>query len=323
MTKYKHIFGPVPSRRLGISLGIDLVPFKVCTMDCVYCEIGKTKKLTIQRDEYVDYNEIISEIDSYLSSSPILDFITFSGAGEPTLYSRVGDIIHHLKTNHSNYKIALLTNGSLFTDPKVRNECLDVDLILPSLDAVSDEAFEKINRPHTDLNNQKIINGLIELRKEFNNKIWMEVFIIPGINDNHNELSLLKQSLQKINPDEVQLNSLDRPGTEKWVTSLSKKEMQKIARKFYPINIKIIAKYKSRDDIKSYKKQNEEMIISTLERRPSTEIDLLELTGLKINELNKYLSSLLSKSIIEEEYGNRGLFFKLKIKEDRIHIVNK
>lgn len=323
MTKYKHIFGPVPSRRLGISLGIDIVPFKICTMDCVYCEIGKTKILTIQRDEYVDYNEIISEIDSYLSSSPILDFITFSGAGEPTLHSRIGDIIHHLKANYSNYKIALLTNGSLFTDPKVRRDCLDVDLILPSLDAVSDEAFEKINRPHPDLNNQKIINGLIELRKEFNNKILMEVFIIPGINDNHNEISLLKQNLQKINPDEVQLNSLDRPGTEKWVTSLSKKEMQKIANQFYPLNTEIITKFKPREEIQSYKKQNEETIISTLERRPCTEIDLIELTGLKINELNKYLSSLLSKGKIEEEHSNRGLFFKLKIKEDNIHIVDK
>jgi len=312
MSNYKHIFGPIPSRRLGISLGLDLLPFKVCTMDCVYCEIGKTKKLTLQRDEYVGYNEIISEIDLYLSSSPEVDYITFSGVGEPTLHSRIGEIIHHLKTIYSNYKIALLTNGSLFNNPQVRKECLNVDLILPSLDAFSEESFQRINRPHPDLSNEIIIEGLIELRKELKNQIWLEVFIVPGINDNLNELSLLKQCIHKINPDRVQLNSLDRPGTEKWISPLSKERIQEIADQFYPLKTDIITKSKSRENIKSYKKLNEETIISTLRRRPCTAIDLTELTGLKINELNKYLSSLLSKGIIEEQYCNRGLFLSLR-----------
>ena len=323
MLNYQHIFGPVPSRRLGVSLGIDLVPFKICSLDCVYCEIGKTRKLTIKRDEYVSFNEVISEIDAYLTSCPTLDFLTFSGAGEPTLNNRIGDIIHHLKTNYSQYKIALLTNGTLFTDRQVINECLDVDLILPSLDAVSNEVFQKINRPHPELNNLKIIESLIELRKDYKNKLWIEVFIVPGVNDNVEELLLLKQKLLEINPDLVQFNSLDRPGTEKWVSPLSKEKMQKIANQFYPLKTEIIAKYKPREEIKSYKKQNEETIISLLKRRPCTESDLLELTGLKINEINKYLSSLISNGKIEEEDSTRGLFFKVKNNEQKIYKINK
>lgn len=323
MSNYKHIFGPVPSRRLGVSLGIDLVPFKICSMNCVYCEIGTTKKITIMRDEYVNYNEVITEIDSYLKSSPSLDYITFSGAGEPTLNNRIGDIIHYLKTNFSKYKIALLTNGSLFTDPQVRNECLNADLILPSLDAVSDEAFNIINRPHSELNNTKIIESLIELRKEYKNKLWIEVFIVPGINDKIDELSLLKHKLQEINPDLVQLNSLDRPGTEKWVTPVSKERMEFLAKQLYPLNVEIIKKYETREQIRSYKKENEEIIISVLRRRPCTKIDLIELTGLKMNELNKYLSNLISKDKIEEVYSGRGLFVKAKIEEGTTNTVNK
>lgn len=324
MLNYKHIFGPVPSRRLGVSLGIDLVPFKICSLDCVYCEIGKTKKLTIKRDEYVSYDEVISEIDSYLNNSPQLDYITFSGAGEPTLNNRIGDIIRYLKSNYSQYKIALLTNGTLFTNQQVITECLDADLILPSLDAVSDKVFQKINRPHPELDNLKIIDGLIELRKNYKNKLWLEVFIVNGINDSEEELSLLKQNIQKINPDLVQLNSLDRPGTEKWVTAISSERMIEIANQFYPLKTEIIAKYKSREEINSYKKQNEETIISLLKRRPCTESDLLELTGLKINEINKYLGSLILNGKIEEEYSStRGLFFKVKNNEQTTYKVIK
>ncbi len=123
MSNYKHIFGPVPSRRLGVSLGIDLAPFKICSMNCVYFEIGRTKKLTIKRDEYVNYNEVITEIDSYLKSSPNLDYIIFSGAGEPTLNNRIGDIIHHLKTNYSKYKIIEeYSSRGLFFKPKIEEE---------------------------------------------------------------------------------------------------------------------------------------------------------------------------------------------------------
>ena len=157
--KYKNLFGPVPSRRLGISLGVDLVPHKVCTFNCIYCEVGKTTKLTLERDEYIPFEDIKKELDDYLSRDPKLDFITFSGNGEPTLNSRIGDVIRYIKRDYPKYKLALITNGTLLYDPGVRKEVMDVDVLLPSLDAVSDIPYKKINRPVHGLNIDKITQG--------------------------------------------------------------------------------------------------------------------------------------------------------------------
>ena len=148
--KYKHLFGPVPSRRLGLSLGIDPIPYKTCSFDCVYCECGATTKLTAARKEYIPVDEIISELDSFLSSNPTLDYITFSGSGEPTLNIGIGRVISYLKKNFSQYKIAVLTNSSLFSDPEVREELLLADVIMPSLDAVSENVFQKITDPQVE-----------------------------------------------------------------------------------------------------------------------------------------------------------------------------
>ncbi|MGC9361302.1 MAG: radical SAM protein, partial [Candidatus Syntrophosphaera sp.] len=144
---YKHLFGPVQSRRLGYSLGVDLVPYKYCPLNCVYCEVQHTTHLTLQREEFFLLEEITSELDDFLSSQPELDYITFSGAGEPTLNSHIGDIVSFLKEKYPRYKLALLTNGILLSDAKVRREVLPCDLVLPSLDACHQDSFEKINRP--------------------------------------------------------------------------------------------------------------------------------------------------------------------------------
>ena len=159
---YKYLFGPVPSRRLGISLGVDLVSFKVCSYNCVYCEVGKTTKLTIKRDSYINSKELIKELDDFLEKKPKLDYITFSGNGEPVLNSELGEIIDYLKKNYSQYKIALITNGSLFFDENLIREIEKIDLLLPSLDAVSTKVFKEINKPHHSLNIKKIIEGLIK-----------------------------------------------------------------------------------------------------------------------------------------------------------------
>lgn len=315
MSNYKHIFGPVPSRRLGVSLGVDLVPMKVCTMNCAYCEVGRTTNLTIERDEYVSYDKVIKELNQYLSTSPNLDYITFSGAGEPTLNSKIGDLIKFIKHKYPQYKIALLTNGSLFTAREVRDECSELDIILPSLDAVSDKVFRKINRPHKKLSNEKIIEGLISLRKEFNKQIWLEVFIAPGVNDSLEELALLKETIIKISPDRIQLNSLDRPGIEDWIKPLSEERAEEIKTCFLPLKIELVGKYRFKQKIKRTSSKVEELIISTIKRRPCTVNDLTELTeltGLKVNEINKYLSGLLEKGFIEQEDKNRGLFLKIK-----------
>ncbi|MBL1211849.1 MAG: radical SAM protein [Ignavibacteriae bacterium] len=314
MNNLKHIFGPVPSRRLGISLGIDLVPHKVCTLNCVYCEVGATTKLTIDRDEYVSYKDVLNEIELKLSDLPKLDYITFSGAGEPTLNSRIGDIINYIKNNYPQYKLALLTNGTLFYDKEVRSDCLKSDLIIPSLDAVTDRTFRLINRPYHSLKNEKIIDGLVKLRSEFKNQIWLEVFIIPGMNDNEEELNLLKKNIMNIQPDKVQLNSLDRPGVEEWVQSVDAVKMEEIKNKLKPLPVEIIFRNKNSKRNTAYQKEKESLIISTIRRRPCSLNDLRSITGLKINEINKYLKPLMNNNTVLTKRINNELFYSAVIK---------
>ncbi|PKP51224.1 MAG: radical SAM protein [Candidatus Altiarchaeales archaeon HGW-Altiarchaeales-3] len=328
--KFKHLFGPVPSRRLGISLGIDLIPYKTCTLDCIYCECRKTTNLTIDRKEYIPTGEILNELNEYLKNSPELDYITFAGSGEPTLHSKIGEIINFIKQNYPQYKVAVLTNGTLFYEKELRDELKFADLIIPSLDAASDEVFKKINRPHENLNLSKIINGIAAFRKDFPGEIWIEVFIVPGINDTKNELQKIKKVIEKINPEKIQLNTLDRPGAESWVVPAGEEQIEKIAsflsyRKVrstikniandseaYFLNAEIIAKFTSRKKIKSFKEDIEENIIKTLRRRPCTAEDISKLLGIHLNEVNKYVQALLESGKIREEKEDRGVFFRVK-----------
>ena len=310
--KYKHLFGPVPSRRLGISLGVDLVPHKVCSLNCVYCEVGKTTNLTIERKEYIPLNDILTELRSYLENKPELDYITFSGAGEPLLHNGIGNIITFIKENYPQYKLALLTNSTLLYDKNVRQEILGIDLLLPSLDAVSEKVFKKLNRPNPKLDNDKIIEGLIKFSKDFSGKIWLEIFIVPGLNDTSEELELLKNVIKDIAPDQVQLNTLDRPGTEGWIEPVTKNRMEEIAELLKPLPVEIIAKFQSRNKIRSYQKDVEQQIIETIKRRPCTDKDLSEMLGIHINEINKYLSELLHEGSVTTQQQERGTFFCAK-----------
>lgn len=237
--KLQYIFGPVISRRLGLSLGIDLIPFKTCSLDCVYCECGKTNQLLIERREYVPTAEVTAELDKYLQSNPNIDYLTFSGSGEPTLHSGLGQIIDFIKENYPRYKISLLTNSTLFPQEGVIKEVKDLDLIVPSLDAVSEDIFNKINRPISGVRAAEIVKGLESLRASFAGQLWLEIFIIPGINDHREELQLFKKALQRIRPDKIQLNSLDRLGTENWVPPVAPKNLELIAQ-YLGNNIEIV-----------------------------------------------------------------------------------
>ena len=309
---YKYLFGPVPSRRLGMSSGIDLIPSKVCSLNCVYCECGKTTNLTIERKEYVSYNKVTNELEHYFKNNPAPDYVTFSGSGEPTLNLKIGDIIKFLKSNYPYIPIAILTNGTLFDQKEVRTELLNADLVLPSLDAASELSFKKINRPFHTLNINKYIQGLIDFRKEYSGKIWLEVLILPGYNDNKKDLKLLKDAFVKIKPDRIQLNSLDRPGILNTLRSATRNELQQIADFFGLDNVEIIASAPKRKEIKSYRKDTETAILETIFRRPCTLDDLSEILGLHKNEINKYLDVLESDDKIEIIRQSRGIFYKIK-----------
>ena len=308
---YKHLFGPVPSRRLGMSLGVDLVPHKVCSLNCIYCECGRTTELTLKRKEYISYIEVVKELKNYFSNNPAPDYITFSGAGEPTLNSRFGDVLKFIKSNYPDITVAVLTNGTLFYQKQVRKELLDADLVLPSLDAASDLSFRKINRPFHKLNINEYIQGLVDFRKEYRGKIWLEVLILPGYNDNTEELQILKEAFKKIKPDSIQLNTLDRPGTIAGLKAASKDKLQEIVDFWGLDNVEIIAAAPERKNIKSYRKDTENAILETISRRPCTVADLGKILGLHINEINKYLDVLASENKIKSVREERGLFYKL------------
>ncbi|NPA67181.1 MAG: radical SAM protein [Chlorobi bacterium] len=308
---YKYLFGPVPSRRLGMSLGVDLVPHKVCSLDCVYCECGATAKLTLERKEYILYDKVKEELQHFFSENPDPDYITFSGSGEPSLNSRAGDVLNLVKTLRPGIPVAVLTNGTLLANKDVRKELMNADVVLPSLDAALQSSFVKINRPEKHIDINDYINGIAEFAKEFKGEIWLEVLIIPGFNDGKNDLEALKKAIRKINPDRIQLNTLDRPGAVEGLHPAETERLNEILEFWNFDNAEIIASVPERQKEKSYRKDTETAILETIARRPCTLDDLHKILGIHINEINKYLGVLENKNKITSVRFARGVFYKI------------
>ncbi len=307
--KYEYIFGPVPSRRLGVSLGVDLVKKKTCNLDCVYCECGRTEETTNDRKSYVDKEKVIAEIKDYLDSGNYLDYITFSGWGEPTLNSDIGEILKEIK-KITNIKTAVITNGTLLWMQEVREALMISDVVMPSLDAVSKEVFEKINRPYKSLEIEKIKNGIIEFANEYKGELKLEIFIIDGINNGEKEIDKFKEIIKKIKPSVVQLNSLDRPAPENWVKKADSDILEKIKSALEYDEIEIISKYKSRENIKNYNENSEKLILNMIEKRPCTVEDIVDITGMSKSEVNKYIDILEKEKKTLTILGERGVFIK-------------
>jgi wyosine [tRNA(Phe)-imidazoG37] synthetase (radical SAM superfamily) len=308
---YKYLFGPVPSRRLGISLGIDLVPHKICSLNCVYCECGRTTKLTTERKEYVPVDEVMKEISHFLNTNQAPDYITFSGSGEPTLNSEIGKTLDFIKEKYPEIPVAILTNGTLLINKQVRDEIMKANLVLPSLDAATNDVFRKINRPPKNLTIENCIEGLVSFRNEYSGKINLEVFILPGYNNSLEELNELKKAILRIKPDVVQLNTLDRPGTVTDLTPASRQELQEIVKNWNLENVEIIASAPERKKIHSYRKDVETAILETISRRPCTITDLSQMLGRHINEINKYLDVLDNEKKIKTIKQERGMFYQI------------
>ncbi len=227
----KYIYGPVKSRRLRFSLGITLTPPKVCNFNCVYCQLGKTSNPLCERKEYVSISDILGELKWWMENNPAdtqkINYITLSGSGEPTLNSKIAELIEKVKSL-TNLPIVVITNSSLLGDPAVRKDILSSDIIVPSLDAVTPEIFVKIERPHPDIKLEAIINGLIALRKEYRGKIWLEVMLVKGMNDDLRQIKKLKAVIDEINPDKIQLNSPVRSTAEEGILPVDKGKLKKI-----------------------------------------------------------------------------------------------
>ena len=208
----KYVFGPIKSRRLGISLGVDLVPLKVCPLDCVYCEARATTLLTMERKEYVPVDTVIEELDKTLADSPQLDYITFSGSGEPTLNSRIGDVIRFVKSRYPQYKVCLLTNGLLLGDKELQEDIVQLDLLIPSLDGSNAAEYEAVNRPVSSMPFDKFIAALKDYLPRAPMPVYLELFILPGVNDSDEAISRFADIIRELQVDRIQLNTLDRPG---------------------------------------------------------------------------------------------------------------
>ena len=269
--KSKYLFGPVPSRRLGLSLGVDIVPFKTCTLNCLYCQIGRTPQTTIERKPYVLSETIISEIKEKLAQGLTADYITLSGSGEPTLNTDLGKIIDQVR-QLTHIPIAIITNGTLLYDPAVRADCEKADVVLPSLDASDEQTFQKINRPHPDITLQKLIDGLIAFRRDFSGQIWLEVFLIEGVNSSDDQIQALKGLIERIAPDKVQLNTAVRPTAEPDVVRFDLDKLQEIALKLGP-KAEVVADFAAHH-VKETAEKGAEDILSMLKRRPCSLEDI-------------------------------------------------
>jgi wyosine [tRNA(Phe)-imidazoG37] synthetase (radical SAM superfamily) len=307
-SKPHFVFGPVPSRRLGISLGVDIIPFKTCSLDCLYCECGPTNHLTIERQSFFPPELLLAELRSVLPDIPHLDAITFSGSGEPTLSADLGWLIKEIK-KLSPVPVAVLTNGTLMYLDSVRRDLRLADIILPSLDAATTAAFARINQPHAGLELDRIINGLVALRREFAGKIWLEIFIIKGVNDLETEIAALHKALLLIQPDKIQLNTLDRPPAYAGVQSADFAALEKIRAGWPDLPVEIIKRTGRREEILAFSLNLENSLLNTLRRRPLTLDDLVALTGKEENQLRQYLDVLEKERKIKPVIVGQQIFY--------------
>jgi len=231
----KYIFGPVKSRRLGSSLGINIIPHKTCCFDCIYCQLGPTTNKTLERKEYVNADEVIAELKSFLQDldpkTTQINYLTFSGSGEPTLNLKIGQIISEVK-KISSIPIAVITNSALLSNDEVRHGLLSADVILPTFSFSDNETFFALNKPNPGLKSEDILKGLITLRKEFKGKIWLEIMLVGGVNDNIKRLEKLKEMANLIKPDKIHLNTPTRAPKNLRISLPASKTLDKIKNLF-------------------------------------------------------------------------------------------
>jgi wyosine [tRNA(Phe)-imidazoG37] synthetase (radical SAM superfamily) len=301
-----YLFGPVPSRRLGLSLGVDIVPFKVCTLDCIYCELGRTTQVTIERKEYVPVKAVLAELSKRFAEGLRADFVTITGSGEPTLNINLGQIIDGIR-GITNTPVAILTNGTLFNDKSVRIDCSKADVVLPSLDAGDEQTYQRINRPHKSLHIKDMINGLCLFREEYSGQIWLEVFLIDGVNTGPEQIDKIKEAIEHIRPDKIQLNTAVRPTAERNIKRIKFEKMQTIANRFGK-KCEIIVDFSPNLHRKSVEGKSED-VFSILKRRPCTLDDICAGLGIGVGEALKYVEHLQKQGVIRSERKDGIVFF--------------
>jgi len=309
MKTFRYLYGPVPSRRLGWSLGIDLVPHKVCTYNCIYCQVGRTTEETVVRKEYTPKEEVLEEVRSFLSKEgPPIDHLSLSGSGEPTLHSQIRSIIEGIK-GMSKTPVAVLTNGSLLYEKEVREDLLLADVVLPSLDAVSQEVFRKINRPPGGFSVDNVIAGIVEFRRIYRGQIWLEILFCRGVNDGRDELGRMKEAIDRIGPDRVHLNTVVRPPAETWARPLSNQELEEI-RVFFGERASIITEF-DRHLFSVSEGNRRQEILKILKRRPLSHVDLSKGMGISPEELEGEIRPLVQEGTIRVRFFGDSVYYEM------------
>jgi wyosine [tRNA(Phe)-imidazoG37] synthetase (radical SAM superfamily) len=306
----KMIYGPVPSRRLGISLGVDIVPYKTCSYDCIYCQLGKTTNQTLERKSYVKVSSWLDELKETIDLNSDIDYITFSGSGEPTLNRDIGRMIKKVK-ELTQIPVAVLTNGSLLWDDKIREDLFLADLVVPSLDAVSGGIFQRVNRPMKSLKIEKVLDGIKIFCEQFTGKIYLEIMLVKNINDSEEEIKKINRFAKNLRIDKTQLNTVIRPPGDPKAKPLNKEELIKVKTLFDPkLKVELSADFK-RKTAKAYQKNLEQAIIELLKRRPTRGEEMAVSLGVHPNEIVKYLQILEEKKIIRRSQNKdkSGVYF--------------
>ncbi|MGE3063262.1 MAG: radical SAM protein [bacterium] len=307
----KYLFGPVPSRRLGYSLGIDLVPHKTCTFDCIYCEVGKTTNLTVERQDFNNADEIIKETVDFISSyTGRIDFITFTGSGEPTLNIKLGYIAREIR-KATKIPLALITNTALFNLEEVRKDAMEFDVILPSLDSVTEESFKAVNKPHRSINLESVIEGLMKFAGEYKGKILLEILFVKGMNDSDKEIMALRRILEKIHVDKIQINTVVRPPAYSSAKPIDEADRERI-KNLLGDKVEVELAFTPGNVKKS--NANEDDVKRLLMRRPCTYEQISSALGILSDELNSIIEKLeINNSIRVEKFGEE---FYYSVKND-------
>ena len=301
-----QIFGPVPSRRLGFSLGVDVVPFKTCSLDCIYCQLGRTTNKTIQRKEHVASGSVLREIEEVLRQGKRIDYVTFSGSGEPTLNSGIGKMISRIK-KLTSIPVAILTNGTLLYQARIREDLMGADLVIPSLDTVTGGIFETVNRPHPSLKIDEVITGIHTFSEDFGGKVWLEIVLVKGINDSLEEIERVARVTGKMNLERIQLNTVVRPPAEEFAGPLSREDLENM-KTVLGEKCEIIAEFRKPTQ-RAHEVDVEKRILSMVKRRPLRLVDILQSLGAHRNEIIKYLEALEKKHEIRTKVYNNQVYY--------------
>jgi wyosine [tRNA(Phe)-imidazoG37] synthetase (radical SAM superfamily) len=293
----KMVYGPVPSRRLGISLGVDIVSFKTCSYDCIYCQLGKTTDHAVDRKSFVPIDSVLKQIKEVVDQNSDMDYITFSGSGEPTLNRDIGEMIRRIK-EFTVIPVAVLTNGSLLWQKQVQKDISPADLVVPSIDAVSEEVFQKVNRPVEGLSMKRILGGIKEFCEGFKGKVFLEIMLVKGLNDSEKEIRKINEFVRELKAEKVQLNTVVRPPADSSARPVEKIRLAQIKSNFDPRLMVEVVEGFDRATSKAYHKDLEKAITELLKRRPTRKDEMATSLGVHPNEILKYLQVLEEKQKI-------------------------